>query len=303
MAKTDNWHYYAYNPSKTMPIVTAVLFGACFFVLLFQMFRTRSWYMWAFTLAALGECTGYIFRRISVDHPTGRGAALIWFILQSLWIILAPALMAASHYMCFGRLITYVGEKYSPVRAKKVTWIFVVFDVISFVVQGGGGSLYSSDNVKLYKPAKAILVCGFLIQIISFGIFGVFAILYQIRARRAGEKEGKWTVCLYTLYLGCALILVRGIFRTIEFGSGSGGHGYLLDREAWYYGLETLPIFVCTILFIISHPSRYIPSDRSARLHPELELSTRGGSGISLEEAKDVETEEVRRKWWNFGRK
>lgn len=24
----------------------------------------------------------------------------------------------------------------------------------------------------------------------------------QIRARRAGEQEGKWTLCLYTLYMG-----------------------------------------------------------------------------------------------------
>lgn len=41
----------------------------------------------------------------------------------------------------FGRLITYVGESYSPVRAKRVTWIFVVFDILSFIVQGGGGSV------------------------------------------------------------------------------------------------------------------------------------------------------------------
>ena len=38
--------------------------------------------------------------------------------------------MAATHYMIFGRIITYVGEGYSPVRAQRVTAIFVVFDVI-----------------------------------------------------------------------------------------------------------------------------------------------------------------------------
>jgi hypothetical protein len=39
-----------------------------------------------------------------------------WYIGQSLCIILAPALMAATHYMIFGRLIRYVGEKFSPIR-------------------------------------------------------------------------------------------------------------------------------------------------------------------------------------------
>lgn len=30
----------------------------------------------------------------------------------------------------FGRLIAYVGEEFSPVRAKRVTLIFVIFDVL-----------------------------------------------------------------------------------------------------------------------------------------------------------------------------
>lgn len=222
--------------------------------------------MWPFTVGVLGEACGYIFRRVSADHPTGRGAGLLWYILQSLFIILAPALMAASIYMIFGRLCMYVGETYSPVRASRVTAIFVSFDVLSFVIQGAGGSLYSSDNRDIYPAAKAIvsagrwmqsertgsvkanddlpllarrvmlaqLIVGFCVQIIALGIFFLFAIIYQIRARRAGEHEGKWTVCLYTLYVGCVMILVRGIFRTIEYGTGGGGGtGYLLEREAW----------------------------------------------------------------------
>lgn len=35
------------------------------------------------------------------------------------------------------------------------------------------------------------------------------------------------------------------------------------------YGLETLPIAICSYVFLVSHPARYIPSDRSVRLHPE----------------------------------
>lgn len=285
MGNTDDWSYYAYNPSFVLPIVAIVLFGIAFVAHTVIMVRTKSYYMVPFVIGMIGEAAGYAFRRVSAAHPVGRGSALLYYIIQSLFIILCPALMAATHYMTFGRLIMYVGEKYSPVRAKRVTAIFVVFDVISFVVQGGGGSLYSSNNPKLYAPAKAILVCGFLVQIISFGIFGIFAIMYQTRARKAGEVEGKWTMCLYTLYVGCALILTRGIFRTIEFGSGQGNHGYLLTHEAWYYGLETLPILICAYFFLISHPSKYLPSDRSARLHPEDAGLPTVGSGVEGVEA------------------
>lgn len=147
----------------------------------------------------------------------------------------------------------------------------------------------------------------------------------QVRARRAGEVEGRWTLCLYTLYAGCVCILIRGIFRTIEFGEGTGGgRGYLLEREAWCesrsrrcllssmeltsastiplrvpsdYGLETLPILICSYIFLVSYPGNYIPSDRSVRLHPEREVA----SG-SIDEEKDLDSERKRR-WYLAGLK
>lgn len=67
----------------------------------------------------------------------------------------------------------------------------------------------------------------------------------HLRARRAAVPPGGWTKCLYTLYAGCVCVLVRGIFRTIEFGTGTGGDdkGYLLSIEAWLVR-STLP-FEC----------------------------------------------------------
>lgn len=89
-----------------------------------------------FVLGVLFEVAGYVARRVSVDTPTGRKLGLPSYLSQSLFIILAPALMAASFYMAFGRLVTYVGQQYSPIRAQRITAIFVVFDVLSFLVQG-----------------------------------------------------------------------------------------------------------------------------------------------------------------------
>ncbi|SGZ30438.1 BQ5605_C048g12360 [Microbotryum silenes-dioicae] len=304
MAGGDDWVYYAYKPSYALAIAASAVFGVVFLAHLFLMIRHKAWYMWPFTVGVAGECIGYALRRISAEHPRGRSQGLIWYITQELFIILAPACMAASHYMCFGRLISYVGEKYSPVRARRVTAIFVFFDVTSFCIQGAGGSLYSSSNRSIFPTAKAILTVGFLIQIISFGIFAIFAILYQVRARRAGELEGKWTVCfshiaqLSPRFTGTALILIRGIYRTISFATGTGNsNGYLLSREAWYYGLETIPILLCTLLFLASYPARYIPSDRSLRLHPE-EVSSETGT----DEEKSAGEDTRRRRWYGLKR-
>lgn len=62
-------------------------------------------------------------------------------------------------------IITYVGAKWTPISPKWVTAIFVTVDVVSFCVQGAGGSLYSSDNVSIYPTAKAVLLVGFIIQV------------------------------------------------------------------------------------------------------------------------------------------
>jgi len=54
-------------------------------------------------------------------------------------ILIAPPLFAASIYMTLGRLLREMGaESASIVRVKWLTKIFVVGDIISFVLQCGG---------------------------------------------------------------------------------------------------------------------------------------------------------------------
>lgn len=66
--------------------------------------------------------------------------------MQSLLILLAPALFAASIYMVLGRIILLTdGESSSIIRARWLTKIFVAGDVLSFLVQSGGGSFLPSS--------------------------------------------------------------------------------------------------------------------------------------------------------------
>jgi hypothetical protein len=62
--------------------------------------------------------------------------------MQLLLLLLAPALYAASIYMILGRLIRLLdAEKYSIIRTRWLTKLFVLGDVVSFAVQGIGASL------------------------------------------------------------------------------------------------------------------------------------------------------------------
>jgi hypothetical protein len=65
------------------------------------------------------------------------------YIMQSLLLLVAPALFAASIYMVLGRLIRFVhGEKYSLVRITWLTKVFVVGDILSFGLQATGIAVY-----------------------------------------------------------------------------------------------------------------------------------------------------------------
>lgn len=75
--------------------------------------------------------------------------------MQSLLLLIAPALFAASIYIVLGRVILLVdGEQYSLIRQKWLTKIFVTGDVISFLVQAGGGGIQAAGS-HLYPKAAS----------------------------------------------------------------------------------------------------------------------------------------------------
>lgn len=63
------------------------------------------------------------------------------YIMQSLLLLVAPALFAASVYMELGRIILVTdGEAHAIIRRRWLTKLFVAGDVLSFLVQSGGES-------------------------------------------------------------------------------------------------------------------------------------------------------------------
>ena len=83
------------------------------------------------------ECLGYA-GRIYNTYQTPDWAQPP-FILQEIGILIAPAFLAASMYILFGRLIRLTnGDSRSFIRQKWLTGIFVTGDVLSLLVQAIG---------------------------------------------------------------------------------------------------------------------------------------------------------------------
>ena len=61
-----------------------------------------------------------------------------------------------------------------------------------------------------------------------------------------------WKQSLLILYAVSALIMVRSVFRAIEYIMGE--NGYLLGHEWTLYLFDSVPMFLVTILFYLRSP-------------------------------------------------
>lgn len=244
MAKFELYHY---DPSLPTAIAFALMFLATTSMHMFQMIKFRTWYWIPFVIGGCFEALGYLFRCISSRDKEAVGP----YIGQSLLLLLAPALYAASIYMVLGRIIAMLpnGERYSLIRQNWMTKIFVIGDVISFLMQGGGGGMLGSANgdKDKQKMGEHLIIGGLFVQLIFFGVFMLVSVIFWRRYHKAevidktiinATPEGRWRTLMKVLFISSFLILVRSIFRVIEYLGGS--NGYLLRKEVFLYAFDAV---------------------------------------------------------------
>jgi len=106
------------------------------------------------------ETVGYVGRALSASQNPGP-YTLDPYIMQTLLLLVAPALFAASIYMELGRIVRMSeGEKALFIRRTWLTKIFVCGDVLSFLAQSGGGGLMASGNSSSINVGSDVVVGG-----------------------------------------------------------------------------------------------------------------------------------------------
>ncbi|KAH6887423.1 RTA1 like protein-domain-containing protein [Thelonectria olida] len=266
---------YHYDPSLAAAVIFAVLFGLSGIMHAFQIFKHRTWYFTSFFIGVLFEFGGYAARAVNANQTPD------WtdvpFIIQTLLLLVAPALFAASIYMILGRLIRVLeAERLSIIRTTWLTKIFVLGDVLSFLVQAGGGVMAANaDSVDALNRGQNLVLVGLGIQILFFGLFIAAISIFHIRIVRhpttaSLETVLPWKRYLLVLYAVSFLIMVRSIFRVAEFAAGQDS--VLQTTEAYLYCLDASLMLICAVLFNIQHPSiilqttRYKPSPNHVEL-------------------------------------
>ncbi|KAF4847786.1 Protein RTA1 [Colletotrichum siamense] len=256
MSQAAVFKLYHYDPTVAGAVVFVFLFLATTILHFWQLVRSRCWFLIPLAVGGVLQVIGYAARAKSGQESPNW--SLGPYIIQSILLLVAPALYAATVYMELGRIITVLdGEGHCLIRKEWLTKLFVAGDVLSFFLQGGGGGYQASGTLDALKAGAKVIIVGLFVQLICFGFFVVVAVAFHRAINNAptGRSNSSipWRKHMTALYVGSFLIMVRSVFRAAEYLQGFDG--YLLKHEAYLYIFDALLMFLVMVLFNWIHPA------------------------------------------------
>ncbi|KAI0785862.1 RTA1-like protein [Abortiporus biennis] len=259
------FNFLGYTPSNTLTGIAFVLILGNALCQTYLMWKRGGKFMLAMLIAEYTFAIGFAARFALHSNPFSKGT----YIIENLLVLLSPCGFIAANYMLLGRLATLLQcSQYLLVPARRITLVFVLSDVFTFLMQSTGGSLQIIDNESTRNLGSHVFLGGLILQLISFVFFtfcfvklllSVHNLQPQIWNRDAIRTEwyNDWRSLAFALSVSCAGIIVRSVYRTIEASQGFGGK--FATTESLFYALDTLPLFIAIAIFTPFWPGRYIP--------------------------------------------
>ncbi|KAJ4154089.1 hypothetical protein LMH87_010552 [Akanthomyces muscarius] len=246
---------YNDNPSFEANLAFAALFGASFVAHIVQAIHYKKRFCWVVIMGAAWETAAFSLRAIGAHHQQELQYAL-W---GQLLFLLAPLWINAFAYMTVARMV-YFGlpdKKIWGVRAVKLTVVFVWLDIVCFLVQLGGGVLLSNnDDAGLTRIGMKVYTAGIGLQLGFVVIFGTMTAWFWRRMRQVsrGQSMGRLRFLIWSMLAVLVLIMVRIIFRLLEFGPGINASNKLITDETYPLVLDAMPMLLALALLNLVHP-------------------------------------------------
>ena len=124
----------------------------------------------------------------------------------------------------------------------------------------------TSGTISAMNTGERITIGGLAVQLVFFSIFIIAATIFHHRIRKNPTQKSMdtnlaphswhkatWKTVMLGLYVASILILIRSIFRLIEYAQGNDG--YLISHEVFMYVFDSALMFVTMIAMSICHPS------------------------------------------------
>ncbi|KAJ6258386.1 hypothetical protein Dda_6426 [Drechslerella dactyloides] len=315
----DSTSTFLYCPSLPAAALFAALFGLSALTHIFQAFYHRKLRLcWVIILGATWEAVAFGLRSAATQNPLSDGLGIPSQIL----IYLSPLLVNAFAYMVLGRMVWYYLEakRVFGVSATRLTVIFVWLDIIAFLVQLVGASMASARNddpnasqkdkddaARAQKNGLHIYMGGIGFQLFWILVFSAVAWRFRMKAvmervRGVGvERETNWRHLLAVLYFTLLAIVIRIIFRLVEFSGGEFNNN-LTTHEVFFYVLEATPMFMACLTWNIFHPGRFLvgPDSEFPRLSRKEKKALKAEKKRVKQEEKQAKEEREQRKRWKL---
>lgn len=181
---------YGYQPNLGGNVFLAVMHGL---MLIIQTCYAIYFRTWTFYIAMLGstalELVGYIGRILMHFNAWNNGA----FKAQITCLILAPSFTAAGIYLVMKHFVIALGRQHSKLKAELFSWIFIIADVCSLLLQAAGGGLEagsgSHNGSNIIQIGNSIIIAGIAFQVAVMAICGLFALHFFYNYHKA-KKNG-----------------------------------------------------------------------------------------------------------------
>ena len=182
-----------------------------------------------------------------------------------------------ANYIVLGRILYYV-PYHSPIHPGRVLTTFGAISAIVEALNGNGASYSTNSSLSesQQKMGHDLMKAALVIQLGIITSFVWLAVYFHRRCYKANLLPDNLKSILYTLYASSALIMVRTIYRTVEYFSVASiryGPGFdpmslspIVRYEWFFWVFEALLMITNSVLLNVRHPAKYLPSSNKVYL-------------------------------------
>ncbi|KAH9912262.1 RTA1-like protein, partial [Epithele typhae] len=254
--KNDPYNPLRYIVSNTLTAIAISLVLAVALAQSWLMFKYGGRCMLSMLIGEFAWVVGFGVRIGLHSDPDSTGKYIAYY----LFIVLSPCAFIASD-----------SDKHLLISPERITVVFVVSDISTFLVQAAGAGLSISKDQKLSKTGEhvstlvvfafesarstlcvQIFLAGLVLQLASFFLFMLVVLRFLCRVRKMEPStwamdaalpwHRDWRTLAGVLIVSSVGILVRCVYRVSELSQGY--HGHLATTEVFFYALDSLPLFV-----------------------------------------------------------
>jgi len=191
------------------------------------------------------------------------------FDIQICCLIIAPAFVAAGVYLTLKHIVLEIGSSFSRLKPRLYTWIFILCDFLSLVLQGAGGGLAATagNGSNLQSVGNNLMMAGIVWQVFTLIVFGILVTDYYLRAQKCRDQLSasaikliqtlRFKLFVFGLSLAFTGIFTRCVFRIAEMAKGWGNP--IMQSESDFIGLDSVMITIAVLCLTAFHPGFAFP--------------------------------------------